>query len=237
GKGKPSGGAKLRGMERDSPEVRVSKTLSWLLRHGAANEGLPIRKDGFIKVDDVLNHPKLKAVSLGLNGLQDIVKADSKQRYSLIYEAEGEGASAAVPADESNEGTWWIKANQGHSIKTVELELKPIVTAADIPSGVAVHGTNGKAWNSISTQGLSKMKRNHIHLAQGIAGQNVLSGMRQGSQILIFIDVQKALDAGIKFFLSDNGVVLSEGDENGILKPEFFSRVENSKREPLEGWE
>lgn len=27
------------------------------------------------------------------------------------------------------------------------------------------------------TQGLSKMKRNHIHLAQGIAGDNVISGM------------------------------------------------------------
>jgi 2'-phosphotransferase len=31
----------------------------------------------------------------------------------------------------------------------------------------------------LATQGLSKMKRNHIHLAQGIAGQtgqNVISG-------------------------------------------------------------
>ena len=27
------------------------------------------------------------------------------------------------------------------------------------------------------TQGLSKMKRNHIHLAQGVAGESVISGM------------------------------------------------------------
>jgi 2'-phosphotransferase len=56
-------------------------------------------------------------------------------------------------------------------------------------------------------------------------------GMRSYSQILIFINLQKALDAGIKFFLSDNGVVLTEGDAEGLLRPEFFEKVENSKGE------
>lgn len=61
--------------------------------------------------------------------------------------------------------------------------------------------------------------------------------MRNSSQILIFIDVQKALDEGIKFFLSDNGVILTEGDEQGILGTRFFKRVENAKRTALAGWE
>ena len=47
-------GAKLRGQDRDSPDVRISKTLSWLLRHGAQGEGLKIRKDGYVKVDDLV---------------------------------------------------------------------------------------------------------------------------------------------------------------------------------------
>lgn len=81
------------------------------------------------------------------------------------------------------------------------------------------------------------MTRNHIHLAQGIAGQNIISGVRNSSQILIYIDLPSALSAGLKFYLSANGVVLSEGDENGFIKPEFFRRVENSKREALSGWE
>ena len=57
--------------------------------------------------------------------------------------------------------------------------------------------------------------------------------MRTSSQILIFIDLQKALDAGIKFFLSDNGVVLTEGDDKGFLRPEFFEKVENAKGEVM----
>ena len=62
-------------------------------------------------------------------------------------------------------------------------------------------------------------------------------GMRQSSQILIYVDVQKALDAGIKFFLSSNGVVLTEGDERGFLRPEYFARVETVKGEALPGWD
>ena len=62
--------------------------------------------------------------------------------------------------------------------------------------------------------------------------------MRNSSQILIYVNVQKAIDAGIKFYLSANGVVLTEGDERGFLLPQFFSRVETaSDRKPLPGWD
>lgn len=61
--------------------------------------------------------------------------------------------------------------------------------------------------------------------------------MRKRSEILIYLDLQKALDAGLKFFLSANGVVLSGGDENGFIKPEFFRRVENADRSAVPGWE
>ncbi|KAJ7714203.1 KptA family-domain-containing protein [Mycena metata] len=208
----PQISAKQRGNPtRDSPEVRVSKTLSWILRHGAKSEGLAMRPDGCVKVTDLLANPKLS--TLNLEALQEIVKADTKQRYDLKFD----------------DDIWWIKANQGHSIKSVKLELAPISAASDIPSGVAVHGTTNEAWKLICKQGLSKMKRNHIHLAQGVAGDNnVLSdtGMRKASPVLIFIDVQRAIDAGLKFFLSDNGVVLSEGNER-----------ETSKGVLITGWE
>ena len=64
-----------------------------------------------------------------------------------------------------------------------------------------------------------------------------LAGMRKSSQILIFVDVQKALGAGVKFYLSANGVVLTEGDDQGFLRPEFFSRVETADRKALTGWD
>ncbi|GAW09278.1 trna phosphotransferase 1 [Lentinula edodes] len=215
------GGGKLRGLPKDSPAVRLSKTLSWLLRHGAQSEGLAMRADGYVKVIDLLENPKIKSQALDLTGLQQIVNADSKKRYSLVCE----------------DDIWWIKANQGHSIKAVKLDLKPILTVEDIPSRTAVHGTTKMAWQSISSQGLSKMSRNHIHLAQGVSGNNVISGMRKSCDIFIFINIPKALAAGITFFLSDNGVVLTEGNDKGFLEPAFFLSVQNAKREALAGWE
>jgi 2'-phosphotransferase len=61
--------------------------------------------------------------------------------------------------------------------------------------------------------------------------------MRKSSQILIHINVQKAIDHGLTFYLSTNGVILSEGDENGFIAPTYFKRVENSNRIALPGWE
>jgi 2'-phosphotransferase len=60
--------------------------------------------------------------------------------------------------------------------------------------------------------------------------------MRNSAQVLIYIDVQKTIDAGITLSLSENGVVLTEGDERGFLSPEFFLRVEDRQRGPIPGW-
>jgi 2'-phosphotransferase len=63
-----------------------------------------------------------------------------------------------------------------HEKQTLKLEFKPIISISDIPSKIAVHGTTRSAWNIIEKEGLSKMKRNHIHLAQGVGGDSVISG-------------------------------------------------------------
>ncbi|GJE91295.1 RNA 2'-phosphotransferase [Phanerochaete sordida] len=217
---------KQRGLRTDSPEVRLSKTVTWILRHGADQEGLQLRPDGYARVQELLDRPKVK--DLTFEGLEDIVQKDAKGRFSLIQEPD--------PKSNSDEPVWWIRANQGHSMKAVKLDLQPVQNVSDIPTAVAVHGTNAVAWELIKTQGLRKMERNHIHLAQGVPGTGVISGMRVTATILIWIDVQKALDAGIKFFLSANGVVLTEGDDAGVLRPEFFLRVTDKKGTELTGW-
>ena len=43
----------------------------------------------------------------------------------------------------------------------------------------------------------------------------------------LHVDLEKAMAAGIKFWLSDNGVILSEGNEDGVLPLDVFKRVED----------
>jgi 2'-phosphotransferase len=46
---------KLRGSPRDEPRIRISKSLSWLLRHGAKTAGLDMREDGYAEVSHVVS--------------------------------------------------------------------------------------------------------------------------------------------------------------------------------------
>lgn len=134
------GSSKARGLEKDSPEVRTSKTLSWILRHGAASEGLEMRSDGYVKVNDLVcisfslcsayfidgfrfcykfKNSRIQALGLTLEQLKTIVSNDMKQRYSLVFETT-EGnilAYTAVEGEGGGKGEWLIKANQGHSLK------------------------------------------------------------------------------------------------------------------------
>jgi len=39
----------------DTPEIALSKKLSYILRHGAEKEHVPIRSDGYVKVSDLVS--------------------------------------------------------------------------------------------------------------------------------------------------------------------------------------
>ncbi len=61
--------------------VQVSKTLSWLLRHGAQEMGLNIRKDGYVTIDDLLNCPNVKKIKTSFEEIQKVVDENDKKRF------------------------------------------------------------------------------------------------------------------------------------------------------------
>lgn len=72
------------------------------------------------------------------------------------------------------------------------------------------------------------MGRNHIHFASDLPSTGtVISGMRKDAQLVFYINLQRALEAGIPFWKSENEVILSEGDvtKNGLLGMEFVDRI------------
>ncbi|KAF8523003.1 KptA family-domain-containing protein [Gautieria morchelliformis] len=205
-------------------EEQVSRKLTYILRHNAIKQGIHMRKDGFVKVTELLALPYFH--SLDFMTLERVVAQDNKKRYTLLYEPETSGA----------ESMWWIRANQGHSIETVEIDMIPVTSPEQVI--MAVHGTNKRAWERIAVEGLSRMKRQHIHFAQGIPGSGVISGMRTTSQVYIHLNVPMALEAGLKLMISSNEVVCCPGDENGFVSPRFFRRVEwAGNRQAVPGWD
>lgn len=69
------------------------------------------------------------------------------------------------------------------------------------------------------------MKRQHIHFAKGDLDKSIISGLRRDAEIHIYIDLNRALNDGLKFYESENGVVLTQGNEKGLLEPKYFSKV------------
>jgi len=80
-------------------DVRISKALSWLLRHGAEQENLTVHDGGYVNVKDVLATHRFKGVSE--DDIKKIVEENNKQRFSMRCD----------PIT----GLTQIRANQGHS--------------------------------------------------------------------------------------------------------------------------
>ena len=75
------------------------------------------------------------------------------------------------------------------------------------------------------SQGLNKMGRTHIHFAIGYPGEKqVISGMRTSCNVIVEVNVPKAMADGIEFQRSSNDVILSKGF-NGIIPPKYFKKV------------
>lgn len=213
---KEGGGRGKRGRGRrghrggEDRDVRLSKSMSYALRHGASQMGLQMGTDGFLFVEDLLAHPQFHSYSL--EDVERVVATNDKQRFKLCTHPE--------------DGRLQIRANQGHSVQVVDLELKPVMAGSPDCPAEAVHGSYLRNWSSIQQQGLSRMKRTHIHLARGLPGEDaIISGMRKDCDLAVFIDVPKALADGIKFFWSENDVLLTAGDAEGKIQPKYFSRA------------
>ena len=117
--------------------------------------------------------------------LREIVATNNKQRY------------------EFSEDMTRIRARQGHSI-LVDVELEEA-----IPPDVLYHGTAKEVADSIIKQGILKGNRLYVHLSSTVETATKV-GARHGEPVVLAIDAKRMSEDGIKFFLSRNGVWLTE---------------------------
>ena len=87
------GGKPLRGHPKDSPEVRFSKTLSWILRHGAKSEGLYMRPDGYVRVGDLVRFI-FRSVQVYINLLSRGAVKASLTQIVFAYPTRSRGPAA-----------------------------------------------------------------------------------------------------------------------------------------------
>lgn len=178
-------------------DMGISKFISLVLRHKPQEANLTLDEYGYTNVSDLLTGLNGEGYKANLEDLQRIVREDDKQRYSF-----------------SSDGNK-IRANQGHSVK-VNLELQSIE-----PPNVLYHGTAQRFKESIYKMGITKQKRQYVHLSADI-DTAIKVGRRHGEPIIFTIDSKKMYEDGYNFYLSDNKVWLTE-----YVSPKYIKIMED----------
>lgn len=142
--------------------------------------------EGWLPIEELIRNANRAGKPLTLELLHEVVAACEKKRFSL-----------------SDDGLK-IRANQGHSVPDVELNLEPVP-----PPNVLYHGTVAAFVESIRQQGLLKRSRNHVHLSADIETAKKV-GSRRGNPIVLTILAHTMHQSGYAFFRSANGVWLTD---------------------------
>jgi RNA:NAD 2'-phosphotransferase (TPT1/KptA family) len=74
--------SKPEGYSMDGRLVRLSKTLCWLLRHGAVEAGVSMDQEGYVSVGTILGLKQFKEFSL--DDMLHVVQNNSKKRFFII---------------------------------------------------------------------------------------------------------------------------------------------------------
>lgn len=167
---------------------KTSKFLSYVLRHNPEKLDLTLDAQGWVSVAELLS--KLNNVSM--EELEYVVANNNKKRFAF------------------NETKTQIRANQGHSIK-IDLAYSPIK-----PPEFLYHGTATKYIYSIKKSGIIKGNRHHVHLSADLdTAKNV--GQRHGKPVILIVKSKAMYEAGHEFFLSENGVWLTDFVSNEFI--------------------
>lgn len=166
------------------------KELAFLLRHDKDYEFL---EGGYREISDLVrNHGFTK------EQLIEIVKTDDKGRYEF----------------DNDRCPRKVRARQGHSVN-VDVGLKEA-----IPPKVLYHGTSSRFIDLIKKEGIKKMSRLYVQLSSDIETAKEVGKRHGGTTYIIEVGTDKMIEDGIKFFLSNNGVWLTD-----YINPKYYDKI------------
>ncbi len=177
--------------------TNLGKFISLILRHKPEMIGIELDRNGWADVKELIEGINQSSNESGkrinFEILKEIVKNNNKKRY------------------EFNEDFTKIRACQGHSID-VDLELTAVK-----PPKVLYHGTAERFLSQIKTEGIKKISRQFVHLSETEETAYDV-GKRHGKPFIIKVLAGKMYEDGKKFFISKNGVWLTDDIEVKYLE-------------------
>ncbi|GAA4390578.1 RNA 2'-phosphotransferase [Hymenobacter koreensis] len=171
---------------------QLSKFLSLVLRHQPGTIGLSLDEAGWAEVNHLLTRLNQHGHAVTRETLEAVVAGSDKQRFAFSPDGQR------------------IRANQGHSV-TVDLGYTP-----QTPPEALYHGTAERNLPAIRSAGLLRQQRHHVHLSADVDTAHRV-GQRHGRPVVLRIAAADMARTGYAFFLSENGVWLTEA-----VPPQFI---------------
>ncbi len=177
-------------------DIRLSRTLSFILRHDPGQFGLQIAADASLPLGELVAALKERGfVNLTRKRVIDVVKNDPKGRYSLL--------------DDNRR----IRANYGHSIEGVH----PDYRRANPPQ-LLYHGTARRFKESIMKEGLKSGQRNFVHLTSDFKEAQRVGKRRDPKPLILKIRAGTAAREGKDFYHCGHKTYLTE-----LIEPEYIN--------------
>lgn len=173
-------------------QTEVSKFMSYVLRHAPHEASLTLDSEGWVQFAD-LQKAVFARFDVTDADILEIIETSSKKRFTLVGDR--------------------IRAAQGHSVE-VDLAL-----SSAVPPPRLFHGTALESWPAIQGSGLKKMQRHHVHLSPDVETAKIVATRRKGDHIILEIDAARMHSEGHSFFVSDNGVWLTDHVPSQYLSP------------------
>ncbi len=167
--------------------VKLSKEVSYALRHAPWEYELELDENGFVPVEQLLH---------SLNSLNKYGRDVTKEDLEYII-ANSDKKRHEIVGDK-------IRALYGHSVPN-KIEKVP-----SIPPDVLYHGTAKRFLDSIMKDGLLPMKRQYVHLSVDMDTATVVGKRRDDNPIILEIDAKAASDDGIAFYIGNDKVWLCD---------------------------
>lgn len=175
---------------------RISKFLSFILRHKPDAIGLALDEQGWASIEELIEKANAsdQGVTLTRPLVERVVETNEKKRFTL-----------------SDDGTR-IRAAQGHSVQ-IDLQLRPVE-----PPEHLFHGTATRFVDSILREGLKAQQRQYVHLS-GDVPTAISVGRRYGKPIVLTINARAMHERGFPFYRAENGVWLTESVPIEFIAP------------------
>ncbi len=180
---------------------KISKFLSFILRHKPQYIDIVLDEQGWANIDELIKkaNQSREFITLDRSLIKLVVESNDKKRFTI------------------SEDSQRIRANQGHSIN-INLQLRPL-----IPPEFLFHGTATRFLENILQEGLKSQERQYVHLSKDAEIAKSV-GQRHGKAVILEIKALLMHKQSCKFYLAENGVWLTKK-----IDPIYFFRYSPQK--------